>query len=137
MRVESVEIYFKGFHMDTVARDLGIIDYPEDMRNALLFLTKETFESLIKAFDPTVEWNMYFGCVTQDVITTDSGAFVRNLHELPDDIFFDEVRDKAVDAVRASLFGQKMEDGMSSPLQNKVEEVMLYLPEDEFNYLED
>ena len=137
MRVENIEIYFKGFHMDTVAKDLGIDDYPEDMRNSVLFLTKDTFESLMGAFDPTVRWNMYYGCVTLDVIVSDSGVFIKKCYELPDDIFLDEVRDVAVSAVRAPLFGKKMDDGMSSPLRNKVEEIVLYLPKDEFNYLED
>ena len=137
MRVENIEIYFRGFHMDSVARDLGITNCPEDIRDGLLFLTKETFENIMNGFDPTVKWNMYYGCVTMDVIVSDAGAYIKDCHRLPDDVFLDEVRDKAVDVVRAPLFGQKMEDGMSSPLQNEVEEIMLYLPESGFNYLED
>jgi len=137
MRVENVEIYFRRFHMDTVARDLGIVGYPESIVNELLFLTKETFESIANAFDPTIEWNMHYGCVMMNVVVSDAGAYIKDCYQLPDDIFLDEIRDKAVDAVRSPLFGQKMEDGISSPLQNKVEEIMLYLPRDEFDYLED
>jgi len=128
MRIENREIYWEGFRMDNVVQDLGIENMPEDVIDELLFLTKETFEAMAHVFSPTAKWKMYSGRVT--IGAGDAYCF-------PEDLFFDDIRDKAVDAVSAPLFGRKMYDGMSSPLQNKVEGIMLYLPEDKFSYLED
>jgi hypothetical protein len=96
-------------YLDRVTR----IDMPDEIIEMLVALTDDVFREMVLALDTTGEYTF------------------------PDDVFLDAIQDIAVDTVVAPLFGVKMGDGMSSPLQNKVWDVMLYLPEDKFSYLED
>jgi hypothetical protein len=111
------------------------MDMSMTVQDILLDLVRDVFEIMANAFDPSVRWDVDGGNLVMDVITSDNGEYVGYAHELPDDVFLNDLRDKAVDVVASPLFGMKMRDGVSSPLANKVEEVMLYLPED--NYPED
>jgi len=98
----------------------------------VLDLIQDVFETMAWARDDSVRWDMARGQVTRK-IPSDIVYIEPYLYN----IFLYTIRHKAIDAVTAPLWNTKMEDGMSSPLQNKVEEIMLYLPPDEYAYLED
>ena len=98
----------------------------------------DTFKELCaKAGDPSVRWHMDIGEITFDCIVDGNGRYIKNKYKLDDDAFFDVLRDRAIDMVACPLFGRPMPDGEDSPLQEKVERIMLYLPPDEYTYLED
>jgi len=104
----------------------------DEVLHMVLDLIQDVFETMAWARDDSVRWDMARGQVTRK-IPSDIVYIEPYLYN----IFLYTIRHKAIDAVTAPLWNTKMEDGMSSPLQNKVEEIMLYLPPDEYAYLED
>jgi hypothetical protein len=134
MSTERVKVcYGEMWRTDYVLRELRVSNMPEDyVQNMLLDLVLDTFEAMAWAFDETVRWSMERGCVTRE-----SPKGVVFVDPFPYGVFLYTIRHKAIDAVAAPLLNWKMEDGMSSPLTNDVEKIMLCLPEDKFYYSED
>lgn len=126
--IKTTSIHWEGFRTYKVISDLCIGDMPEGVRDMLLNLVLDTFQIIAIQFDPSMRWSMDGGYVWLDYKCCNENHD-SPLHSLPDDVFIDVIRDTAIDAVKAPVFGTKMSDGLSSPLQNKVEEILLYLPE--------
>ncbi len=137
MSTEYIRVFGRGWGVDSVLYKLGANDMPLEVQDMLLDLVRDTFEIVINVFDPSVKWDVFRGFVAMNAVKNEHDVFTGYVYVLPDDLFLSDARDKVIDAVYAPLFGEKMEDGLSSPLANDVEQIMLYLPPDEYAYLED